>query len=1329
MSSPAPGRPLTLITLGSAALVRGPGEAGAEPVVVFTPGKPLALLVYLACAPGRTATRDHLTDLLWSDNGSDGARHAFRQTLWYLRQRIGDGWIESDGAALRLLPGLATDRDAFLAAIEAGDLDAAIAAYAGDFLASFAVPGGTQFDQWADAERHRLRSAFARCAEVVARRRLATAHVRDAVVIARRVRDTDPLAESGWRLLLETLVAAEDPVNAAAEAAHLEHILAQEGRDPEPATRAALRVARHASPAHGSETQPATLATEMIGREREFAIVLAAWEAARTGAARHVHLSAHAGVGKTRLLASVQARLRAGRGRVVLVRAHQGGRIIPYALAGDVAAALARLPGARGISPAAAQALVAIDPSLSSLYDVAPDAARDDEALRRRTVALHELVTTLVEDAPLALLLDDVHWADDASRIMLQHLLERLGAEHVLVMTAARPMPGHQVGTRETTPLTLGPLGLDDVAALLASIAAFPDCEWATRLPAQLLEATAGVPLAIIELLHLLLERDLVCIRDGRWTAGDVEAIGRTLGAGSALRARVGALPAAAGQLLLALSAAGIPLADASLLAACPHAGEADLAELEQRGFVSRSPGGVEAAHDEVARTAIAAADAPALADAHRRLAEVIIAGRPGDADAVRRAAGHLVAAGDERALARLFIQWFATLPAARRRDRVACARDLLGAAATDDRLRRLAGAVPLRRRPQAWLGVAIGAGSLALALGTATVALSSWRGAQAPPDAELFVASGDGGIHYTRLPLDEALLQRASVLDARERLEPDPAWARGVGVIAAPDGGTLAYFRVDRPEGLDLYVAPFDGAERRVTTNPHDDVPWSWSPDGRYVAFHSGRWSPRTFAQLGVVNARTGALRRLSASGGSDSYPQWSRDGTRIAFMRRAMEEARPDQLCWVTVNGARERCLRPAGLLTVAPVTFLGTDHVLAVGDTGSGAMLVNVDLHDGATIVVDRRTGTRLASPDGRWIACLCSDDDGVARLIVHPADHPERARPVTIRGAPAAGLTLLWRTTRPVPFVDRLAIEGPATMAVGATARFRVAARDASGSPTDVPPEVVLWSSDDTSIVAVDSAGVAHARREGAARLRASAGGWREALGTVLVTRKSARLLLRDDWSNAPGTHFVPWGDPKPEVVRAADGTPALLVNGDDSFSSGVYSRALLDGTAGLGVRARMWFPVHRPAWQALSVALDGGIDERALARWDHRTGLYSAVRAASCNVGYPNGEGMAGLRAFRSTAGTVEAPAGIRDGRWVTVDLQLLPDGRCAVAIDGVPRAVSRSPVPLDRPFRLVLSGQSVATRMLVGPLELWEGVRGDVDWSLLDAAPPARASR
>lgn len=69
-----------------------------------------------------------------------------------------------------------------------------------------------------------------------------------------------------------------------------------------------------------------------------------------------------------------------------------------------------------------------------------------------------------------------------------------------------------------------------------------------------------------------------------------------------------------------------------------------------------------------------------------------------------------------------------------------------------------------------------------------------------------------------------------------------------------------------------------------------------------------------------------------------------------------------------------------------------------------------------------------------------------------------------------------------------------------------------------------------------------------------------------------------------------------------------------------------------------------------------------------------------------------------------------------------VRLQLFPDGRCGVAIDGQPIAmISKSTNPASR-VRLMLGGNSYRTQFLLGPVTVMEGVPDDIDWSRALAA-------
>ncbi len=148
-----------------------------------------------------------------------------------------------------------------------------------------------------------------------------------------------------------------------------------------------------------------------------------------------------------------------------------------------------------------------------------------------------------------------------------------------------------------------------------------------------------------------------------------------------------------------------------------------------------------------------------------------------------------------------------------------------------------------------------------------------------------------------------------------------DPAWS--------PKGTKIAYVHtvcVASPNGTfdlqeDIWLVDADGKnQRRLTADAGEKGPPSWSPDGSKLLFWRLSPSPALKTELFVVNAATGAVvlrttdrggawspdgsriavlsasgidvvsadgsgRRTVAGGGSD--PQWSPDGTKIAFYR----------------------------------------------------------------------------------------------------------------------------------------------------------------------------------------------------------------------------------------------------------------------------------------------------------------------------------------------------------------------------------------------------------------------------------------------------------
>jgi hypothetical protein len=72
---------------------------------------------------------------------------------------------------------------------------------------------------------------------------------------------------------------------------------------------------------------------------------------------------------------------------------------------------------------------------------------------------------------------------------------------------------------------------------------------------------------------------------------------------------------------------------------------------------------------------------------------------------------------------------------------------------------------------------------------------------------------------------------------------------------------------------------------------------------------------------------------------------------------------------------------------------------------------------------------------------------------------------------------------------------------------------------------------------------------------------------------------------------------------------------------------------------------------------------------------------------------------------------------LRTGAWWTLRVQILPDGRCGIAINGRVLRLSTEPIPLNATYRLWLGDESAGVKLLHGPLHVWKGVRTDIQWT------------
>jgi DNA-binding SARP family transcriptional activator len=192
-----------LKVLGGAALERG----GVPVTGRAVHRRRLALLALLASARGRMVRRERLIGYLWPDHPGDAARHLLSESLYILRKAVGEDTFVTAGDELALDPAVVrSDVADFMAALEADDPAAAVAAYGGPFLDGFYVADAPEFERWAEEERDRLARAYARALEQMAEAREAEGDPLGAAEWWKRLARHDPFSS---RIALRTMQALE----------------------------------------------------------------------------------------------------------------------------------------------------------------------------------------------------------------------------------------------------------------------------------------------------------------------------------------------------------------------------------------------------------------------------------------------------------------------------------------------------------------------------------------------------------------------------------------------------------------------------------------------------------------------------------------------------------------------------------------------------------------------------------------------------------------------------------------------------------------------------------------------------------------------------------------------------------------------------------------------------------------------------------------------------------------------------------------------------------------------------------------------------------------
>lgn len=362
--------------------------------------------------------------------------------------------------------------------------------------------------------------------------------------------------------------------------------------------------------------------TPLIGRRDELAQLTTACDQVLTdGVPRQLTLLADAGLGKSRLLQELLHHVEVGARDcwLLLARCHPSSELEPYGVLralltwrleiadsdeaprvrSKLLDGLAPLLEAAGASPEDARA-DALCIGLVAGFELDPDVAQQGRPLppsrlrERALQALRGLLRGLAgaDATPVVMLIEDLHWADEASLDWLQGLMSTPPDAPVLMLMSARPtLLQRRPGWGDDAPahrlLTLAPLPETQRPALTAALLApLPDPPPA--LLRRIEQQAEGNPYFAEELVQMLRDQQVIVDdADGRWRfdAAAMQADRLPVTLTGVLQARLDALEPAERQALQMASVIGPVFWDEALEALAPGAAAA-LPALQRKGML-----------------------------------------------------------------------------------------------------------------------------------------------------------------------------------------------------------------------------------------------------------------------------------------------------------------------------------------------------------------------------------------------------------------------------------------------------------------------------------------------------------------------------------------------------------------------------------------------------------------------------------------------------------------------------------------------------------------------------------------------------------------------
>ena len=311
----------------------------------------------------------------------------------------------------------------------------------------------------------------------------------------------------------------------------------------------------------------------IVGREHELAEVRRLWERAKMGEGQALLISGEPGIGKSRLAREMITLVEVSGGLALVGECYaEGGApyapfaqifrraLINIAPSNTTITNTTNAPFPTHLSPFVLADIISVTPDLQMIYPaISPNPRLDPQAEQQRLFEnVLAFFSALSRQKPCLVLIEDAHWADQASLALLRHLARRFHGQRILIIATYR-----EVELDEARPLREILFSLNrerlasrmkitrlDRSATRQMLTALLDEPPSETLVDGIYHETEGNPFFIEEVCKALVESGDLYFDNGHWTLPKADELQLPQSVRVTIQERLGKLPLEQQELL-----------------------------------------------------------------------------------------------------------------------------------------------------------------------------------------------------------------------------------------------------------------------------------------------------------------------------------------------------------------------------------------------------------------------------------------------------------------------------------------------------------------------------------------------------------------------------------------------------------------------------------------------------------------------------------------------------------------------------------------------------------------------------------------------------------